>query len=279
MRVSEMFPSKRLDAHDLRDFAGDDIVAVTIESIDYQTKNGKVGEPALDWLMTFAELKKPVKINAMAGYTIAEILGEEDSDDWPGKVIGLRAVLSESFGKPRWFVNPFDVGRRTPTLPPKTDLTGYRRWTTAKQQSLRAMLLPAGSIHDPASVAATASLTQPHAIGEEKAALIIVGLRERGLGWDDLVAHMKGKSLGSLIVGIAPGSCPGSIENHARAFLAAHPISRKFDDRQAEADKIVAGWRPPPAAAVTGEVINKTTGEVTSPTDGAGIPPDDDIPF
>jgi len=273
MNVREMFPSKRLDAHDLRDFAGEDVVAVTIESIDYQTKQGKPGEPALDWIMTFVELKKPIKISAMAGYTIAEILDEEENENWPGQVIGIRAVLGDSYGKPRLFVNPYDVGRAQPTLPPKTDLTGFRRWTTQKQNALIQRCLPGASpATTPAGAGPSVSdrLAPAGPIGEHTAASIVLGLRERGSSWDALVEHMKAKNLGTLIVGVEPSACPPAVVNHARAFIGSMPMVEKAKDRDAAIADIIAGWKPPAPAGV-----DTVTGEVV----GDGVPPDDDIPF
>jgi len=279
MNVREMFPSKRFDAHDLRDFGSGEMIVVTIESIDFQSKDSKeVGVANVDWLMKVKELKKPIKFNSFSGYTLAEIFGTEESEEWVGRRIGIKPEVINGYGKPMLVVNFWDCGPQLPVLPDNTDLTGFRRWTTDQQERLKRRCLPAANAapEEPGG-SVSGQLAPAQAIGEQKAALIIVGLRERGLEWDNLVAHLKGKSLGSLIVGLEPGSCPQSIENHARAFLEAHPIATRFDDRQAEADKIIAGWRPPPTEAVAREVIDKATGEVK--TAGAGIPPDDDIPF
>lgn len=263
MKLGQMFPKKHFDAIDLRDFAGEESVPVTIEKVDYRTiDSGEIGKAEVVWYLSVAELKKPIKINATSARQLEGILGSDDTDDWIGRVVGIRAVQVEAYGKWHWVVNFWNVGQRVPTLPMKTDLSGYSAWSRAEQDRLRGRLLTASSPNG-----AGAAGTPPAPIGPEAAAKIVVALKERGLGWEDLVASCRKQGAEDLIVGKEPGECPAALADVARVFCALHARTAPVADFAAEVAALVQAWAPPPAAAVAGEVVNPETGEVIDTSD------------
>ena len=103
MNIRHMFPQKHFDARDLRDMIGEEITAVTIEKVDFKTKQSKdFGDAKADWFLFVEELAKPIKISPTAGYQIADILGSQETDEWVGRVVGIGAVpvtdLAEAAG-------------------------------------------------------------------------------------------------------------------------------------------------------------------------------------
>ena len=67
MNIRHMFPQKHFDARDLRDMIGEEITAVTIEKVDFKTKQSKdFGDAKADWFLFVEELAKPIKISPTA---------------------------------------------------------------------------------------------------------------------------------------------------------------------------------------------------------------------
>lgn len=86
MKVSDMFPSKYLSASDLRGRE----VAVTIARIaDDKMRDPKTGREISKPVVYFERKKKGMVLNKTNAFTIAEILGEEDTDKWIGREIVL----------------------------------------------------------------------------------------------------------------------------------------------------------------------------------------------
>lgn len=266
MNIRHMYPKKYFDAEDLRDFAGDASVPVTIERVDYKTANStEIGEARVDWFLYVHELKKPIKIGARSGFQLGELLGEE-TEGWVGRVVGIRAGQYEAYGKWRWGVEFYHVGDRKPTLAPKTDISGYGAWTPEQKQRLTRALPPGSGA---ASAAGAAAVSSPP-IGAEAAAKIVVALRERGLGWEDLIASCRKQGAEDLIVGKEPVDCPAALADVARVYCALHPRTSPVDDFAAEVAKLVQVWAPPPAGINTDrvvEVVDRTTGEVIDTSD------------
>jgi hypothetical protein len=82
MKCNQVFPSRWLKAANLEP----DGEIVTIRKVAMQ----EVGEEReLKPIMTFKETDKELVVNVTNWNSIAELTGEEDSDDWPGHVIKL----------------------------------------------------------------------------------------------------------------------------------------------------------------------------------------------
>lgn len=263
MNIRHMFPQKHFDAHDLYDMLGDGITTVTIEKVDFKTKSSRdFGRPDADWFLFVEELKKPIKISPTSGFQLVDILKSDETDEWVGRRVGIGAVQIEVYDKRPWVVN-FWATNDQPQLPHKTDLTGYARWTEAEKAKVLRRL-PPGS-----GAGTTAAMAPTEKLGAQTAARLLVRLRERGLGWDNLTAYCKAMDRLDLIAGMMPADCPAELLQIAKVFYATSPIIAKCEDIDKAVAEVIAGWEPEPAAK--GEVVDKTTGEV--------ITPDDDIPF
>lgn len=268
MNLRQMFPRLTLDAEDLLDLFGEAVTPVTIERLDFKTAPGQVGEAKIDYLLFFREFKRPIRMNRTSGDQLAQILGSRETDDWIGRVVGVRPVqilVPDPAGgkKPVWVVAFYGVAETArPVLPPKTDLAGFRDWHPRDQERLRgAMGLlppgPGGAGHDAESAP----------MGEETAAKIVVELKRRAQTWDDLVAHCKDVGAGELIAGRLPPDCPIRLVPIARALCAKTKPSVEVDADK-ETARLQASWAPPQTMA--GEVVDVQTGEVID---------DPDIPF
>lgn len=161
-----------------------------------------------------------------------------------------------------WVLNYFRVEPNArPTLPMRSDLTGYAGWTDHEKRQLQRML--------PAARSSQTNGPSGEKLGAQNAARLLVRLRERGLSWANLEAYCKGQDRQDLISGMMPADCPAELLQIAKVFYATSPITAKCEDIDKAVAEVIAGWEPEPAAK--GEVVDKTTGEV--------ITPDDDIPF
>jgi hypothetical protein len=82
MKISQIFPSRWLKAADL----GPDGETVTIRKITMEL----VGEDRENKpVITFDEIDKELVLNVTNANAIADVTGEDDSDNWPGQVIKL----------------------------------------------------------------------------------------------------------------------------------------------------------------------------------------------
>ena len=92
MRVSQMFPSQRLDAEDLQAFAPG-VSIVTIEQVTYRTLEAKkAGEAEIEYAIKFREFRKPVRLSKTRAQVITDVLGTDETDEWQGKTIGIQPV-------------------------------------------------------------------------------------------------------------------------------------------------------------------------------------------
>lgn len=289
MNVRNMYPSAKFDGLDLRDFMADDTMAITIERIDFKTEPSKYfGEPKVDWYIFARELKKPIKIPPRSGFEIAEILGEQDNDNWIGRTIGIKAVYADVYGKGMWLVNFWGVGNLQPILPAKTDLTGYGSWSDSQKTQLDRLLAADRSSPPPRRLAGGGKDAAAAPMGARVAAGIIVALRERGTDWSGLEADCRRGECLELIDGMMPAACPIALAQRARVYCGLNPVTNPVDDatREAEIEKLIRGWEPPTSAeaekpeiaADAGEVIDKKTGEVIAEPAGDPVA-DDGIPF
>jgi hypothetical protein len=90
MKINEAFPSQYLKAADLNGRTPN----VTIKEVSLET----VGEDS-KLVVYFNNSEKGLVLNKTNANTIADILGSEDTDDWPGKRIKLITAKVEYQGK------------------------------------------------------------------------------------------------------------------------------------------------------------------------------------
>jgi hypothetical protein len=85
MKISQIFPSRWLKAVDL----GPDGETVTIRKVTMEL----VGEERENKpVITFDEIDKELVLNVTNANAIADVTGQDDSDNWPGQVIKLVRV-------------------------------------------------------------------------------------------------------------------------------------------------------------------------------------------
>jgi len=85
MKRTEAFPSKYLRAADL----GTKPITVTIVSVSYEKLKNPEGKEQDKTILHFKETKKELPLNMTNWDAVADVTGEDDSDDWPGHKLEL----------------------------------------------------------------------------------------------------------------------------------------------------------------------------------------------
>lgn len=93
MKLNDAYPSKYLTAEDL----GDKLVTATIEEVDLE-EIGMGADKSKKLVIAFTGKKKRFVVNKTNANTIAKVLGSDDTDDWIGQRIALRAMEVEFQG-------------------------------------------------------------------------------------------------------------------------------------------------------------------------------------
>ena len=98
MKLNELFPSKYATGQDL---AGKS-VALTISHLRSEKMIPTPGTPPVDkWVVYFKEAQKGVVLSKILATQIAQAVGSEDTDAWPGKRVMLYPEEVNVAGKPR----------------------------------------------------------------------------------------------------------------------------------------------------------------------------------
>lgn len=252
--IARMFPKRFLDVMDLPQDGS--VVPVTIQQVylDGFQMGGRGGPQQAnpEWRLKFAEFAKPVSLRPKRAKEIAVLLGSENTDSWHGKRIGIHAGWYDAWGENKWgiLVSQQPV-EQLPNVQPMHQVGS----------SPAPMQLPA----------------KAQSLGADSAAEICCLLEERGKTWDDLRLHLVTGGFGEHINGKLPPDVPVVIKQTAWSYINSFP---KCKEKPTHA-KFMAMWAPP---AISGEVIDKSTGEVLSLKAGLpGQPPfkvdAEDIPF
>lgn len=92
MKLSEAFPSKYLKADDIEQLGEPVLTIKSVEMESLGQGNDKETKP----LIMFRELEKGMIANKTNCTTITKVLGSDDTDDWIGKKIILKAMEVQS---------------------------------------------------------------------------------------------------------------------------------------------------------------------------------------
>jgi hypothetical protein len=94
MKANDLFPSKFLKAEDLE---GD--VTLTVDRCSLEEfKDRDTGKSQSKLVVYFKDQEKGLLVNKTNFKSIAEITGEEDTDNWAGKKITLTVIDVDAFG-------------------------------------------------------------------------------------------------------------------------------------------------------------------------------------
>lgn len=112
MNVRQLFPSPWISHEDLGNKRFELTVrAVTIEEMHDRTTNKRVSKP----VVAFAEAKKRLIINKTQALALAAICGSDETGDWTGCKVSLRAGRAPN-GKPTIVVEAASVPAPAPQL-------------------------------------------------------------------------------------------------------------------------------------------------------------------
>lgn len=268
MYLQQMFPKASLDAADLKATFPNGVI-VTIESVDAKTFEAKnPGEAEIGYYLKVREFKKPFKLNKSNAMAIADLLGSQNTDDWFGKTINLRAIdyrITDRQSGQKKIIAIFDVDMLLPTSPPhlqpNRDITG----AFAMLQSPTA--LPQNAAFAPKHDFTFLPPTSDR-IGIDKAVEMVAAFNERDRTTPDFVKHLESLGLEDLVRGKETPDWPSLILAMARKWVRDVPVTLKIGAE--EKALIRAKWEPPAPKPGWGDVIDTVTGEVID---------DDSVPF
>lgn len=283
MKLTQMWPRKTLDPLDLQALAGGQPLPVTIERVDYKTLEARnPGDAEIAYYIKFRELAKPTKLSKTFADQIAACLGNDDTEAWKGRVIAIMPAkimvpaLDGSGRKVPICVINCDLMAPTkaPALEPNTDITGLQFEVApppASGPALPARRPPFIGAGVNASTAPAGPAVNANAVlGTDKAARMIVVLRQRGKTWDDFVDHCKKNALGQLIDGRAPQDTGLGVVGAFNAYKSGFAKVSEVADVEAEVAKLKASWEPPKPLDGPRKQVENTAGS---------DPDEDDIPF
>jgi len=95
MKRSEVFPSKYLKASDLNGKSA----VVTIERVTFEKLRAPDGKEQEKVVLAFVKAKKTLPLNLTNYNAVTDIVGDDETDKWPGHQIELFADKTQMAGK------------------------------------------------------------------------------------------------------------------------------------------------------------------------------------
>lgn len=95
MKVAEMFPRRYANGEDLKGKP----VTLTIAKVHPEEMRPGGGTPITKWVIYFEGARRGVVLSRTLATQIAEALGDDDTDHWPGKRVTLYPQLLTVAGR------------------------------------------------------------------------------------------------------------------------------------------------------------------------------------
>ena len=104
MKLSQMFPSRYLQAEDL---PPNQNAIVMIEKVYPAAARDRGGdsEPEVKWMIRFREFRKPMSLWRNTAKSIGDVLGTDETEQWIGKRIAIYPSTYVSFGETKPCIN------------------------------------------------------------------------------------------------------------------------------------------------------------------------------
>lgn len=239
MKLSQMFPSRFLQAEDLQPNQN---TIVTIEKIYPAAARDRGGdaEPEVKWMMRLREFRKPMSLWRNTAKAIEHTLGTDETDRWIGQRISIYPSTYIAFGETRPCIN-VDTWRpeQVAASPPSacTVIAGDRR--PIPKAAMDRFLLHA---------------------------------RRHGKSWDDFLLWCKHKAPEAITLawGADMDAIPAGVLPAMKAFLDESTRTPRIDEREAVDESTGEVLRPPrQAVTVAASTLPVTDQHVR----------DEDIPF
>jgi hypothetical protein len=96
VRIGDMFPRRYANGDDLQGKA----TALTIERVQQEEMRPGGAAPVKKWVIYFKGAQRGVILSRVLAGQIAEALGDDDTDHWPGKKVVLYPVPMTVAGRP-----------------------------------------------------------------------------------------------------------------------------------------------------------------------------------
>ena len=292
----------------------------TEQAIDQET-----GEKYDRTLLFLVGWQVPLRLNNTLIDTIQVLFGSSPAACIGGR-ISLKPEMRTAYGKSKLAVGidvvPVDQNAMATPVPARfyvqdkermmlAEDSGVQRIRTNVFAALRgtagalgagpaARPQPGGWAAPPVPSALPALSSKP--MGNDSAVGLMIQLASRGKDWGWMVNHLMRVGMGEAVQGRIPPESDESIKRVVWGVIKDLPVVRDFSEQEVahERQRLVSSWEPPAAAptpaaepaavsqAVSGEVVNHDTGEVTKPAAPLNFKPskapapavnDDDIPF
>jgi len=260
MLVSQMYPETRLRAKHLPIGV---VTVVTIRQLDYFTITNDGGQPEIVYTLFLEEFKLPMKLKM----TDAKALGaqlSEDTDNWPGAVIGIQPRMLKIGNDPeeKWTIDIYPKLNpgMLPSIPRNSD--PQIQWTQSPG-------MPPLTVHGALPAARGAAPGQLPTMGQVSAVIGDKGVvvanefakRKEGLGtfYEWLISGSGAPAaISASIEGVPLSEWPSETLPWIKKYLGMKPVSggQLLPSEAAKmANEIIPGTQ-------RSEVINTSTGEV-----------------
>jgi len=96
MQLNEIFPKRYASAEELQ---GKEVTLTIARVVPEKMRVGPKAPEVQKFVVYFREARKGVVMGKSLAYQLAEVLGSEETNDWPGKVVTLAPVQMDVAGR------------------------------------------------------------------------------------------------------------------------------------------------------------------------------------
>lgn len=254
--IRTMFPSKRTEPEDFHElFPGGTVL--TIDRVEDRRNQDEESY----YVIYFNELAKPISLNKTNSRMISDLVGSDETEEWTGFQVRVMCIPIEVPGEggAKQMKLGFRIFKKAPSAKPElTHKSDLSILLATKRQAERRLAASGDQRPLPDSTGG--------GIGIDRAITMMRLLKERGKNWEFVKAHFEGLGMAQQMAKIAkPPDLTPSMAAIVGSLIKSFPATVRVDPVEHE-QECRALWIP----SVSGEVIDKTTGEVISA---------DDIPF
>ncbi|QQS08643.1 MAG: hypothetical protein IPK69_11740 [Phycisphaerales bacterium] len=104
MKLSQMYPSKFLQAEDLPKNQNTIVTIEKVYPVEARDRGGS-DEPEVRYNIRFREFRKPMTLWKNTGHMIGEVLGTDETEEWVGQQIAIYPSTYLSFGEMKPCIN------------------------------------------------------------------------------------------------------------------------------------------------------------------------------
>lgn len=223
------------------------ITVARISHVDYREYNDNTGQKQIGYDLFLQGFRVPLRLNNTR-IKILELLYGEETDHWPGQLVGLQVGVVVAYGtakpsitiapqRPLENATPVDEGgnplgesgpRATLRPRPESPFNGAARGAEMHGASAFMPCMPSVATMRSPAPATSAMQEQLNAvhIGIDKALVVLDEMQQRGVTINRAREHVARCGAGSLVSGVPIDQWPESVLPHLKVLLRYLPRSR-----------------------------------------------------